>query len=116
VEGTRFKPEKHKKQDSPYKNLLKPRAGGIGFVISSMGELIQNILNVTIVYPDSHGIWDFLCNRVKEIRINLDIIPLTDSLKGDYVDDENFKASFQNWLNELWLAKDILIEEMLEAH
>jgi 1-acyl-sn-glycerol-3-phosphate acyltransferase len=116
VEGTRFKSEKHKKQDSPYKNLLKPRAGGVGFVISSMGELIKNILDVTIVYPDRFGIWDFMCNRVKEIRVNVDIIPLTGPLKGDYVDDENFKASFQNWLNELWIAKDRRIEEMLEVY
>jgi 1-acyl-sn-glycerol-3-phosphate acyltransferase len=116
VEGTRFKSEKHKKQDSPYNNLLKPRAGGVGFVISSMGELIKNILDVTIVYPDRFGIWDFMCNRVKEIRVNVDIIPLTGPLKGDYVDDENFKASFQNWLNELWIAKDRRIEEMLEAY
>ncbi len=115
VEGTRFKKEKHTKQDSPYNNLLKPRAGGIGFVISSMGELIQNILDVTIVYPDRFGIWDFMCNRVKEIRVNVDLIPLTGSLKGDYIDDENFKALFQNWLNNLWAAKDIRIEEMLEA-
>lgn len=116
VEGTRFKPEKHKIQDSPYINLLKPRAGGIGFVISSMGELIQNILNVTIVYPDKYGIWDFMCNKVKEIRVNVELISLDDSLKGDYVADEDFKVSFQSWLNELWIAKDRLIDEMLETY
>jgi hypothetical protein len=56
-----------------------------------------------------------MCNRVKEIRVNVDIIPLTGSLNGNYVDDENFKESFQNWLNDLWVAKDRRIEEMLEA-
>ncbi|GIT03467.1 MAG: hypothetical protein CM1200mP28_07260 [Deltaproteobacteria bacterium] len=28
AEGTRFTPEKHRRKNSPYKNLLKPRAGG----------------------------------------------------------------------------------------
>ena len=30
AEGTRFTPEKHSRKNSPYKNLLKPRAGEIG--------------------------------------------------------------------------------------
>src|SRR5687767_12342540 len=33
VEGTRFTPEKHAKQASPFARLLKPRAGGIAFVL-----------------------------------------------------------------------------------
>jgi 1-acyl-sn-glycerol-3-phosphate acyltransferase len=36
VEGTRFTPSKHSRQNSPYKNLLKPKAGGTGFVFSAM--------------------------------------------------------------------------------
>ncbi len=115
VEGTRFVPEKHMKQESPYRNLLKPRAGGVGFVISSMGKLIQYILDVTIVYPDNFGLWNFMCNRVKEIKVKVKKITLDDSLKGDYIDDEDFKAFFQKWLNSLWSDKDILIEEMLEV-
>ncbi len=115
VEGTRFVSEKHKKQESPYRNLLKPRAGGVGFVISSMGKLIQYILDVTIVYPDNFGLWNFMCNRVEEIRVKVKKITLDDSLKGDYIDDEDFKQFFQKWLNSLWSDKDILIEEMLEV-
>lgn len=53
VEGTRFTNEKHRRQQSPYANLLRPKAGGIGFVLGSMGKQINRLLDVTIVYPDS---------------------------------------------------------------
>ena len=36
--GTRFTPKKHDRQGSPYRNLLKPRAGGIAFVIGPWGN------------------------------------------------------------------------------
>lgn len=51
VEGTRFTPEKHRRQNSPYRHLLKPKSGGIAFVLSAMGEKLNTLLDVTIVYP-----------------------------------------------------------------
>src|SRR4029077_5424431 len=53
VEGTRFTPAKHAKQESPFANLLRPRAGGVAFVLETMGDMLQSIVDVTIVYP--HG-------------------------------------------------------------
>ena len=52
TEGTRFTEEKHDRQKSPYNHLLKPKAGGMSFTISAMGEKMKKLLNVTIVYPD----------------------------------------------------------------
>lgn len=115
VEGTRFSPEKHEKQNSPYKNLLRPSAGGIAFVIDAMGEQLSSILDVTIAYPQGRReIWDFLCGRVPQVRVNVRIIPLTDEIKGDYFNDEGFKKRFQKWLNQLWTEKDKLMDGMLE--
>ena len=50
VEGTRFTEEKHKRQQSPFKYLLKPKAGGIGFVLGAMGNNLQHFLNITLSY------------------------------------------------------------------
>ena len=50
-EGTRFSNSKAIKTSSSYKHLLKPRAGGIHTVLSSLGENMTAILNVTMVYP-----------------------------------------------------------------
>mgnify|MGYP000339027078 CR=1 FL=1 len=43
---------KAKRQRSPYQHLLKPKAGGIAFVLEAMGENLSKIVNVTISYPD----------------------------------------------------------------
>ena len=53
VEGTRFTPAKHAKQASPYRHLLKPKIGGLGIALATMGEQFEALLDVTIVYP--HG-------------------------------------------------------------
>lgn len=113
VEGTRFTPQKHAKQESPYKNLLKPKSGGVGFVFSTMGSMITSILNVTIVYPQGQAsFWDFLCGKVNTIKVHVEEIQVTDDFIGDYVDDPVFKNTFQRWLNDLWYQKDIRIDMM----
>jgi 1-acyl-sn-glycerol-3-phosphate acyltransferase len=38
LEGTRFTPEKHAEQGSPFRHLLKPKSGGIALAMSAMGE------------------------------------------------------------------------------
>ena len=113
VEGTRFTPEKHDKQKSPFNHLLKPKAGGIGFVLSTMGEQLSNILNVTIMYPGGDTrFWSFLCGRIKEIRIVVEKLPVTDELLGDYIDDKEYQVKFQNWLNDVWSEKDALLDSV----
>jgi len=68
VEGTRFTIAKHDRQKSPFKNLLKPKAGGTGFVFTAMGHQLHNILNVTIKYPEGDlDFWNFLCGRISEV-------------------------------------------------
>jgi 1-acyl-sn-glycerol-3-phosphate acyltransferase len=110
VEGTRFTQEKHDKQKSPFTHLLKPKAGGIGFVLSTMGEQLSSILNVTITYPGGDTrFWSFLCGRIKEIRVVVEKLPVTPELLGDYVEDQKFQALFQEWVNDLWTKKDALI-------
>ena len=51
VEGTRFTPAKHAEQNGPYAHLLKPKIGGLGIALATMGEQFNALLDVTIVYP-----------------------------------------------------------------
>jgi 1-acyl-sn-glycerol-3-phosphate acyltransferase len=114
VEGTRFTKEKHQKQQSPFKHLLKPKAGGISFVLSTMGEQIQSILNVTIAYPKgAKGFWGFCKGDIKEVRVRVEEIPLDTKLIGDYSNDVEFKKHFQGWINNLWTEKDKQIDRLL---
>jgi 1-acyl-sn-glycerol-3-phosphate acyltransferase len=114
MEGTRFTKSKHRKQNSPYKHLLRPKSGGIAFVLSAMGPQLNSIVDVTIVYPRGVGsFWDLICGRIREIRVQVTPIPITDDLRGDYFNDQAFKQRFQDWINSRWSEKDRQIDLML---
>lgn len=114
MEGTRFTPEKHQRQNSPYRNLLKPKAGGTAFVFGAMGEMIHTMLDVTIVYPDGQpGIWDYLCGRVKKIIIDIRIREVPEQFLGmDYEGNREMRVAFQRWVSEIWAEKDALIDQL----
>jgi len=113
VEGTRFTEEKHQKQQSPFNNLLKPKAGGIGFVISAMEDNLNKVLDVTIHYPEGIPTFmDFLCGRIKTVNVVFKIRDIDDGLRGDYVNDRAFKINFQQWLTQTWQEKDKLLTEL----
>jgi 1-acyl-sn-glycerol-3-phosphate acyltransferase len=113
VEGTRFTDEKHSRQKSPFKNLLKPKAGGTGFVFTAMGHQLHSILNVTIRYPqDDLNFWNFLCGRIDQVDLFIEKIPVTENLIGDYVSDLEYQKRFQKWLNDIWIKKDKLFDEI----
>lgn len=115
LEGTRITPEKHSRQVSPYKNLLKPKAGGIAFVLAAMGEQMHQILDVTIAYPGGvRNFWQFLCGEVKEIRVRVDAQPIDTELIGDYFTNKKFRVAFQNHLNMMWSEKDALISTLIQ--
>ena len=111
VEGTRFTLEKHRRQKSPYQNLLQPNAGGIALALATMGRQMDRILNVTISYPDGvRGFWGFLCGRVKRVRVRVESLPVGPELLGDYFKDTEYREWFQEWLNALWADKDNCLE------
>lgn len=109
-EGTRFTAEKKQRQDSPYQDLLRPKAGGVAFALSVLGEQFHKILNITIIYPTSSPtLWDYFCGRIKTIKVEIELVPITPDLLGDYENDREFRVYFQNWLNGVWQRKDELI-------
>lgn len=114
VEGTRFTQQKHQRQNSPYRHLLQPKAGGVAFVLSAMGDMLTGVLDVTIKYePRAYGIWDFLCGKIDTIKVRIKEIPITDEIKGDYFNDPEHRQRFQNWINQRWEEKD---KELVALH
>ncbi|MBU2512259.1 acyltransferase [bacterium] len=113
TEGTRFTKEKHDRQKSPFTNLLKPKAGGIGFVLSAMGDQLSYILDVTIAYPDGvPDFWQYMCGNVKKVNIRIRKIPITEELLGDYAENKSHRVRFQKWLNDIWREKDLYLEHI----
>jgi 1-acyl-sn-glycerol-3-phosphate acyltransferase len=118
VEGNRCTPEKQKIKQSPFENLLPPRAGGIAFTLATMGELFTSVLDITVIYPDTQGspMIAMLSGRLKKVVLRVNVHPVTDEIMGDYFNDEEFKQCFQNWLNSVWQNKDKLITRLKEAN
>ena len=117
VEGTRYTADKHAAQQSPYPDLLRPKAGGVAFVLEAMGDILQSVLDVTIVYPDGRPtVIDLLAGRIREVRVHIRELPIPrDLIGGDYENDAGFRERFQAWLNDLWAAKQSRIALMRSA-
>ena len=115
AEGTRFTEQKRKSQSSPYRHLLKPKAGALALALHAMGEKFQSLIDVTIVYPDGiPSFWDFLCGRTPRIVLRARQLPIPRELSlGDYEGDSVFRGSFHRWLAEIWEVKDAEIEGLL---
>ena len=114
VEGTRFTEAKHGQQQSPFRYLLKPKAGGIAFVLDAMGEQLKSIVNVTIHYPGGRpGYWDLLCGNVREVVVVFEELSIPAEFLGrNYDQDAEYKLAFQSWINQLWEDKDRLLGEL----
>ena len=114
LEGTRFTEAKRLEQQSPYRHLLKPKAGGVAFVLAALGEQLDALLDVTIVYPGNSapGFWDLLNGSISRVIIDIRVRELDPALwAGDYENDAEFRQTVQAWVNQLWLEKDQRIEQ-----
>lgn len=115
LEGTRFTPAKHALQDSPYRYLLKPKAGGVAFVLAALGEQLDAVLDVTVVYPSERipGFWDLISGQVPKVIIDIQTRELDPALwQGDYENDPAFRLFMQDWVSALWAEKDARIEQL----
>lgn len=114
LEGTRFTAEKHQQQQSTYQNLLKPKAGGLALALGILGDKIDALVDMTIVYPDGvPGYGEFWLGEVPRIAVNLRKIEIPEwVLAGNYEDDADYRAQFQAWVDQLWQDKDQLISQM----
>lgn len=115
-EGTRFTNKKHQQQKSPFKHLLKPKAGGVAFVLEAMDGHLHNIIDATIIYPDSKtNLWQFMCGKTKKIILHYQTLPIPKELTGDYYHNPEVREQFQAWLNERWIKKDRLLDDNLKG-
>ncbi|MEW5765025.1 MAG: acyltransferase [Acidobacteriota bacterium] len=114
LEGTRFSRAKHALQESPYRHLLRPKAGGLAFVLAAMGDRMRHLLDVTIVYPkESPTLWDLLSGKLRKIVVHVERLEIPEEFsRGDYLDDPVLRERFQEWVRELWARKDALIERL----
>lgn len=116
LEGTRFTTHKQQQQQSPYQHLLKAKSGGMAFALKSLGSDIQQLIDVTVFYPQgAPSFIEFWSGQTKKVvvKATLRTIPAEFS-QGDYENDPVFRENFQKWVNNLWQEKDNLLTQLHE--
>lgn len=108
VEGTRFSREKQVDEDSPYAHLLRPRIGGIAFVLASMGEQLDAMFDVTLAYPGGQvSMWDLVMGRVPRIVIEARRVDVPAEFLGAGITEPGPERDrFRQWMDGLWHEKD----------
>lgn len=116
AEGTRSTAAKRQASGSPYKRLLKPKAGGTAFMLYAMGDVLDEVLEVAVVYrgSDNPTIWQYWCGTLPEVRAIVRPLAIPREYYGrDYQNDAEFQDSFRNWMNDYWAGKD---KEIIRLH
>lgn len=113
LEGTRFTHAKHAKQASPFKNLLKPKAGGTAVVLNEMHDCLAGILDVTVNYDgDNISFFNLVSGNVRKVSVHYELLPVDPELLGNYYEDRAYRSVIQRWFNAVWERKDQRIDKM----
>lgn len=115
LEGTRFTPAKQARQQSPYRHLLKPKAGGLTLALDAMGEKFDAVLDITIIYPNGQPTFtQFLMGRVKRVIVRVQTLPVPKAQATQGQSHEQaLRDTCQQWVNQLWRDKDALISQII---
>jgi 1-acyl-sn-glycerol-3-phosphate acyltransferase len=115
-EGTRFTREKHEKQNSPFKHLLRPRYGGIGQVLYSFDDALDELIDVTIIYPGGPpNLWQFVSGQIKRISVRVRLLPIGEEVRGkNFREDTKAKNALKTWLSDLWVEKEETINNQIK--
>ncbi len=108
LEGTRFTIDKHAAQDARYQNLLNPRIGGLSYVLVGLEGELDELIDVSIVYPNGPpGFWEFLQGRCESVSIKIELHKLSPAMQS--ADEAEQRKSLGPFIESLWQAKDELI-------
>ena len=97
---------------------MKAKAGGLALALSILGNQVDALVDMTIVYPDGvPGYGEFWLGEVPRIAVNMRKIEIPPwVLGGNYEDDAEYRERFQNWVDELWAEKDRLISQIKQKY
>jgi 1-acyl-sn-glycerol-3-phosphate acyltransferase len=119
AEGTRFSEAKRARGKAPYRYLLQPRIGGIGQVLYALGDRLDAMIDVTIVYPgrtgrnDPPSFWQLVSGQIDRITVRARKLAIPPDLLGrNFRSDRDFRGELERWIQEQWSAKDQLIAQL----
>ena len=102
----------YENQKSEFKNLLKPKEGGLAVALSNVNK-IKELIDITIIYDSENlSFWNYLCGNIKNIKIFISKIKIPEKyLVETLISSDELRSDFKLWLNNRWKEKDILISE-----
>lgn len=115
LEGTRFSEAKRLLKQSPYQHLLRPKSAGMAFALGALGDQLDGIIDVTLVYRPVTGsrAWSWFCGQQEQLALHAVVRPIPpEMIAGSYDTDAAFRAQFQDWVNDLWAQKDARFERL----
>jgi len=113
LEGTRRTTSKQQAQSSEFQHLLKPKIGGIEYVIKDMGDYLHKLIDVTIVYPNGvPTFWEFLTGQCKSVEFIVNQYDIPDEILVD--NDIERRSALASWIKNIWLTKDRLIDDLIQ--
>ena len=113
AEGTRFTPEKHSVQESPYSNLLKPKVGALAIALSGMPQ-VNTLVDFTVVYSsEKRSTWDFLCGDLNKAKVVAKTYALPENLKNrSFEEEDDYRKSFQTFVDAIWVDKQQTMKDL----
>lgn len=113
VEGTRFTPEKQARQSAEYRHLLRPKIGGLDYVLEGMDEKLHRLVDVTIFYPGGvPTFWEFLQGRCEHVEITVQPHVIPQSVRN--ARDVERRTELAQWIKSLWQAKDERLQQAIQ--
>ncbi|MEM7096972.1 MAG: acetyltransferase [Pseudomonadota bacterium] len=104
LEGTRYTPEKHATQNSEFQHLLRPKIGGLDYVLEGMDGYLHRLLDVTIVYPDGvPTFWEFLQGKCPRVHMQVQPHVIPEELSDP---EHKRRPLIAAWVKEMWNNKD----------
>jgi len=110
---------KRDRSNSPFRNLLLPRIGGMGQVLYALSDKLDALIDVTIIYPQQDPaapaptFWDLLTGRVPRIVARAARREIPRNLLGrDFRADPQFRKDLESWMMRMWTEKDAVIDQL----
>ncbi len=108
LEGTRYSEEKRVDQDSPYRRLLRPKVGAVAFVLASLGDQLDAMIDVTLAYPGGDAtFWQFVSGHVDTIAVRVKRIEIPPEFFTAAITEPGpARERFKAWIESIWREKD----------
>ena len=106
LEGTRFTPAKHMSQRTNLRRLLKPRIGGLGYVLGGLNDRLHKMVDVTIIYPEgTPSFWQFLKGECLRVDMLIQCRDIPEPIRF-FESDREQRRSLGPWIDSMWQEKD----------